>query len=176
MFTKKGVLVLLILAQSSFVIAQNKARESQKRAIRKEIPLTNSIQRALKEGTRDFTGKPGKNYWQLETDYDIDVSLNPNTQTLSGKESILIHNNSSTELKNIVLRLDHNVFRADVPRGSSVPAETTEGMVLTRVKINGEEIKFNYDAMGNRISKRVIPDDGEDIIRSIAEILEYEKQ
>jgi hypothetical protein len=140
MFTKKGLLVLLILAQCSFVVAQSKTRESQKRAIRQEIPLTNSIQKALKEGTRDFTGKPGKNYWQLETDYDIDVSLNPNTQILSGKETILVHNNSITELKSIVLRLDHNVFRSDVPRGYSVPAETTEGMLLTRLKINGEEV------------------------------------
>jgi hypothetical protein len=143
MFTKKKLIITLLgllLIPTSLVFAQTKIKKSTKRAIRKEIPLTNSIQRAFKTGTRDYTGKPGANYWQLETDYDIDVSLNPNTQTLSGKETILVHNNSTTALKSIVLRLDHNIFRADVPRGSSVPAETTEGMVLTRLKVNGEEI------------------------------------
>lgn len=140
MFTKKGLLILLILAQGSYMIGQNKTRQSQKRAIRQEIPLTNSIQNAFDAGTRDYTGKPGANYWQLEADYDIDVSLNPNTQVLSGKESILVHNNSNTPLTSIVLRLDHNIFRPDVPRGSSVPAEITEGMVLTRLKIDGVEV------------------------------------
>lgn len=111
-----------------------------KRAIRKNIPLTNSIQKAYKNGTRDTSGRPGPNYWQLKTDYSINASLNPATQTITGSETIAVHNNSGDKLDRIVLRLDHNIFRARVPRGSSVPAETTEGMVVTRIKINGTEI------------------------------------
>ena len=37
-----------------------------------------------------------------------------------------------------MLRLDPNIFRADVPRGASVPAETTDGMVVTRLAVNGD--------------------------------------
>jgi hypothetical protein len=40
------------------------------------------------------------------------------------------------EMREIVLRLDHNIFRATVPRGFSVPAETTEGMIVTRMSVN----------------------------------------
>ena len=112
----------------------------QKRAIRRNIPLTNSIQKAYRSGTRDTSGRPGPNYWQLKTDYSINASLNPETQTITGSETIALHNNSADKLDRIVLRLDHNIYRPRVPRGFSVPAETTEGMVVTRIKINGTEI------------------------------------
>ncbi len=112
----------------------------QKRAIRRNIPLTNSIQKAYRSGTRDTSGRPGPNYWQLKTDYSINASLNPETQTITGSETIALHNNSEDKLDRIVLRLDHNIYRPRVPRGFSVPAETTEGMIVTRIKINGTEI------------------------------------
>ena len=111
-----------------------------KRDVRRNIPLTNSIQKAYKAGTRDTSGRPGANYWQLKTDYSINASLNPETQTITGSETIALHNNSPDKLDRIVLRLDHNIFRPRVPRGFSVPAETTEGMIVTRIKINGTEI------------------------------------
>jgi peptidase M1-like protein len=113
------------------------------RAIRRDVPLTNAIQRAFRAGTRDFTGRPGENYWQLETDYTIQVSLDPATQTLSGSESIVVHNNSADALNQIALRLDHNIFRPRVPRGTSVPAQTTEGMVVTRLVVDGREVDLH---------------------------------
>lgn len=134
------IVLFCFLVQPVIGLAQQKTLSSTKRNIRFEIPLTNSIQKAIKEGTRDFTGKPGKNYWQLEADYDIDVSLNPRTQVLSGTETIIMHNNSSDNLKSLVFRLDHNIYRPDVPRGYSVPAEITEGMVITKLVVNGEEV------------------------------------
>ena len=112
----------------------------QKRAIRRSIPLTNSIEKAYRSGTRDTSGRPGPNYWQSTTDYTINASLNPDTQTITGSETIALHNNSPDKLDRIVLRLDPNIFRPRVPRGFSVPAETTEGMIVTRIKINGTEI------------------------------------
>ncbi len=110
------------------------------RAIRRDIPLTNAIRSAMDQGTRDFTGKPGPNYWQLQTDYTIEVRLDPQTQILSGSETIIVHNNSGDELTQILLHLDHNIFRGLVPRGSSVPAENTEGMVITSLRVNGESV------------------------------------
>lgn len=158
MFKKTHSIVLaIVLFQFSLICAQETTRESTKRAIRQEVPLTNSIQRAFKEGTRNFSGKPGANYWQMETDYTINVSLNPNTQVLTGSETILVHNNSNSELDRIVLRLDHNIFRADVPRGSSVPAETTEGMVLTRLVVNGDEVNLAARPQPRRRGQQVKP-------------------
>jgi hypothetical protein len=114
-----------------------------KRAIRRNVPLTNSIRRAYLSGTRDTSGRPGPNYWQIKTDYTINAKLDPATQTINGSETIALHNNSPDKLDRIVLRLDHNIFRPKVPRGFSVPAETTEGMIVTRIKVNGEEVDLN---------------------------------
>ena len=110
--------------------------------------MTNSIRKAFEAGTRDFSGKPGPNYWQLETDFTIQVSLDPHTQTLTGTEKILVHNNSKDDWDRIVLRLDHNIFRADVPRGFSTPAEQTEGMVVTRINVAGESIDLTEIRQG----------------------------
>ncbi|MBS1557697.1 MAG: M1 family metallopeptidase [Bacteroidetes bacterium] len=136
---------LLILGSSTIMMAQpsapvRKTAETQQRAIRREVPLTNPIKKAMKDGTRDFSGKPGPKYWQMQTDYTIQASLNPHTQTISGSEKIDVYNNSPEELTKIVLRLDHNIFRADVPRGFSTPAETTNGMIITSLMVGGKNV------------------------------------
>src|SRR6476469_7764880 len=96
------------------------------RAVRREVPMTNAIRRAFEAGTRDTSGRPGPGYWQLQTDYTIEARLDPATATITGTETIALHNNSPQELTEIVLRLDHNIFRGVGPRGTSVPAENTE--------------------------------------------------
>jgi len=124
--------------------------ENKTRAIRRDVPLTRSMQRALAAGTRNFTGKPGPNYWQLETDFTISARLDRETQTIFGKETIVVHNNSPSEMSRIVLRLDHNIFRERNQRGSSVPAELTDGMVITRLAIDGENISLEARRGGRR--------------------------
>ena len=110
------------------------------RAIRRDVPLTNSIRRAYEAGTRDMSGKPGPNYWQLQVDYDINARLDPSTQAITGTETLTLHNNSPEALNEVMLRLDHNIFRGLVPRGGSVPAENTDGMVVTKLAVNGEAV------------------------------------
>lgn len=154
---KLNIFIGLLLLNCAFVFGQTQTTETtlnpvifqdsgalQKRAIRKNIPLTNSILKAYKAGTRDTSGRPGANYWQLKTDFSINANLNPDTQTITGSETITLHNNSPDKLDRIVLRLDHNIFRPRVPRGFSVPAETTDGMVVTRIKINGTEVDLKF--------------------------------
>ncbi len=150
---KSKIFIGLLLLSHYVVLAQVQTTEtpldpailkdsgaSANRAIRRNIPLTNSIERAYRAGTRDTSGRPGANYWQLKADYSINTSLDPETQTITGSETISLHNNSPDRLDRIVLRLDHNIYRPRVPRGFSVPAENTDGMVVTRIKINGVEI------------------------------------
>ncbi len=133
-------LLLAVAVTPSVTSAQSAAPE---RAIRRDIPITNAIRRAMEAGTRDSTGTPGANYWQLQTDYTISARLDPATQTITGEQTVLIHNNSASELSSIVLRLDHNLFRPRVPLGFSVPAETTEGMVVTAIAVDGQAVDMN---------------------------------
>ncbi len=145
----KNLLLLLLFcsfqgfAQQDQPLNQRSEIATARRSIRLDVPLTNSFRRAFESGTRNFIGKPGPNYWQLETDFTIKASLDPSTQTISGSEKILIHNTSPNDLDRLVLRLDHNIFRGDVPRGTSVPAENTEGMVVTSIKIDGQPVDLS---------------------------------
>src|SRR6185436_14348485 len=73
------------------------------RAVRRDIPITNAIRRAYTAGTRDSTGRPGRNYWQLRTDYTISARLDATTSRLIGRETVVLHNNSPDSLGQIAL-------------------------------------------------------------------------
>lgn len=109
------------------------------RAIRRDIPMTNMIRRAFAAGTRDSTGRPGPNYWQFRVDYAINARLDPATAMLAGRETVTIHNTSPDELTSIALRLDQNIFAANVPKAETV-TEITDGMRVTKVALNGQAI------------------------------------
>jgi hypothetical protein len=148
--------VATIAVQPAMIAAQSSAGPPD-RAVRRDIPLTNAIRRAFEAGTRDSTGMPGAHYWQLRTDYSIDARLDPGTQTITGEETVVIHNTSDQAMSSILLRLDHNIFRATVPRGSSVPAETTEGMVVTSLRVNGEAVDLDAPPPSFRRQDQSLP-------------------
>lgn len=149
-------LVGFLALQSASVLTQAPAapttvasRPLPPRGIRRDVPLTNQIKRAMAAGTRDFTGTPGPNYWQTKTDYTINVKLMPETQTLWGTETIALANNSPADMREIVMRLDHNIFRANAPHNpASMPAEPTDGMVITRIAIDGTEVDLKAAPAG----------------------------
>ena len=117
------------------------------RAIRRDIPITNTIRRAYAAGSRDSTGRPGRNYWQMKTDYSIDVSLDTATSRLTGKARITLTNNSPDALTQIGLRLDPNLFLGSAPHAWPwVPAEVTEGMVITRMTVDGQNVNIASSA------------------------------
>src|SRR6476661_458716 len=138
-------LLLSLIATASLTLhatAQSPARLPE-RAIRRDIPITNSIRRAYAAGTRDSTGRPGRNYWQIRTDYTISARLDAPASRLTGHESVVLHNNSPDSLGQIVLRLDPNIFLGNTPQAAPwVPAEITDGMVITRMRVNGDSVSL----------------------------------
>ena len=155
MLIRSTLLLLLLVSLTAASAQQNnlplrKTLETSQRSIRFDVPMTNSIRKAFEAGTRDFSGKPGPNYWQLEADYTIKASLDTATQTITGSEKISLHNNSKDDLKTVVLRLDHNLFRPEAQRGASVPAEATDGMVLTSLKVAGQAVDLKASSSMGR--------------------------
>src|SRR5204862_6266290 len=117
------VLAAALIASPLTLSAQTDSAAPE-RTIRRDIPLTNMIRRAFAAGTRDSTGRPGRNYWQLWTDYTISARLEPSTQRITGSETIALTNNSPDTLRSIGLRLPMNHFLFNVPRAAPwVPAE-----------------------------------------------------
>jgi hypothetical protein len=130
--------------------------QAPERAVRRDIPLTNSIRSALDAGTRDSTGRPGPDYWQMRTDYSIRTRLDPTTSTVTGSESIVIHNTSPDSLPFIVLRLDQNIFSANVARAERVP-EITGGLTITKMSLDGTEVVSGTVAGGRVAGRRAEP-------------------
>ncbi|HEY0673895.1 MAG TPA: M1 family metallopeptidase [Longimicrobiales bacterium] len=111
------------------------------RAVRRTIPMTNMIRRAHTAGTRDSTGRPGRNYWQLWTEYDINARLDVRNSTITGRETIVLHNTSPEALTSIYLRLDQNIYAPHAVRAARLP-DVTDGMKVTRMTYNGQSISL----------------------------------
>ncbi len=112
------------------------------RAVRRDIPLTDMIRRAFAAGTRDSTGRPGPHYWQLWTDYTIEARLDAPSGVVTGHERVVVRNTSDSAMRQIVLRLDQNIFAPNVARDDAAPA-TTDGMHVTALTVDGQTVDLN---------------------------------
>lgn len=101
--------ILAFVAQSQDNTNHNKFRQ-----LGTELPTPNVY--------RTASGAPGAQYWQQKADYDIDLKLDDEKQTLSGEETITYTNNSPDVLKYLWLQLDQNV-RAQNSMRSKVSQE-----------------------------------------------------
>ena len=61
--------------------------------------------------TRLASGAPGPGYWQQRADMDIAVTLDAETHSLHGKETVTYHNQSPHTLTYLWMQLDQNRFR-----------------------------------------------------------------
>lgn len=141
---RAGVCALAFLACTTAPLAaQGTTTGWPERAVRRDIPITNSIRAAMTAGTRDSSGRPTAKYWQLRTDYSIDVRLDVSTSRLFGRETIALVNRSPGPLQSIVLRLDANHFIGTNPRALPwTPAELTDGMVITAMRVNARAVNL----------------------------------
>jgi hypothetical protein len=112
------------------------------RPVRRDIPLTDMIRRAFAAGTRDSTGRPGAKYWQLWTDYTIHARFDPDSGLVTGHERVVVQNPGDSAMRVIVLRLDQNIFAANVARAEAV-TQITDGMVVTGLTVNGRSVNLN---------------------------------
>lgn len=62
---------------------------------------------------RTGSGSPGPSYWQQRADYEIEVELNDDNQTITGRETITYHNNAPESLSFLWLQLDQNILADD---------------------------------------------------------------
>ena len=146
--TARLLAVLAPLAILPIALSTSAAQTSQ-RSVRRDIPMTSMIRRAHAAGTRDSTGRPGRNYWQLWSDYKITARLDSAKSTVSGRETVTFRNNSDSAMKLIVLRLDQNIFRPEAPRVDAMDV-LTGGMKISRLVVNGQTLDVT-DTLGSPI-------------------------
>jgi hypothetical protein len=73
---------------------------------------------------RTASGAPGKAYWQQEANYDIDVELDDEARTITGRETITYANQSPDPLAYLWLQLDPNIFKPDSDSNLTAEAPT----------------------------------------------------
>jgi hypothetical protein len=131
------------------VASSPSAAQTAQRSVRRDIPMTSMIRRAHATGTRDSTGRPGRSYWQLWTDYKITARLDSAKSIVSGRETVTFRNNSDSAMTSLVLRLDQNIFRPEAPRVSAMDV-LTDGMKISRLVVNGQTLDVT-DTLGSPI-------------------------
>jgi hypothetical protein len=112
-----------------------------------------SFRKGYAMGTRDSSGAPGRKYFQQRVDYDIDATLDPSTNRVSGREKITLHNSTPDTLKTIVVRLYQNYFTPTVDRNDYV-TDITDGVTIENLSVNGKAISL-ADNKQYRLSERI---------------------
>jgi len=111
-----------------------------------ELYMPRNIKKAYANGTRDMSGKQGKNYWQNKGVYDVNVKVDPTTKIVSGSETIQYSNNSPDELKVLAIRFVNNVNKPQSGRAGYASKESmTDGLKIKSFFINGEKYNINSD-------------------------------
>jgi hypothetical protein len=62
---------------------------------------------------RTATGEPGPAYWQNQSDYVIDVTLDDKQNLVKGIATVTYTNNSPKPLSSLWMQLDQNVYKKD---------------------------------------------------------------
>ena len=94
-------------------------------------------------------------YWQQRVDYTIDVTLDPATRTVDGRERVTYANRSPDTLTFLWVHLEQNVLRADsigslTEGGAAVggPSENSDGVTVKSLTSGGSELAWQvYDTM-----------------------------
>ncbi|MCV6629574.1 MAG: M1 family metallopeptidase [Flavobacteriaceae bacterium] len=112
---------------------------------------------------RTAAGAPGKDYYQQQADYKMDIELDDKTQRLYGVETITYHNNSPDDLEYLWVQLDQNVrakdSKAHLKNGSGVSFAYQTGDFAGKhlgAKFDGGfKIDYVKDANGRPLSTTV---------------------
>ncbi len=126
-----------------------------------ELYMPRNIAKAVKNGTRSLDGNPGKNYWQNEGKYGINVTLIPETKMVSGVEKIVYTNNSPDTLRMIAIRFINNFHKPLAPRtGYTNPDILTSGLDIQSFSIDDEPYQINskdwFTVAGIRLKKPML--------------------
>jgi hypothetical protein len=108
--------------------------------------MPRDIQKAFKKGTRDMSGKPGKNYWQNTGNYNISISMEPPSRLIKGIEQITYINNSHDTLKRLNMKLILNIHRPGAARfGGASTDYLTSGIQIDKFVVNDVRRNWNND-------------------------------
>ncbi len=127
----KKITVLICLFVSKNIIAQH------------PLFMPENIKKAYANESRSMDGKPGKNYWQNFSRYDIKIAVSPPSKTVQGNETITYINNSPKKISILIIKLILNIHNPGTARQSTASADyLTTGIHIDQYTENGKESTF----------------------------------
>lgn len=109
-----------------------------------QLYIPKNFQHAYANGTRSMDGKPGLQYWQNRSDYDVKIKFDPRAGFLTGEEKITYYNNSPDTLQSLVFNLFPNYFQKSAVRDYKIdPRDENNGVAITKLLINGHEVDLS---------------------------------
>lgn len=132
----------LLLCTATYVSAQT------------TLSVAPEFQKTYQKETRNVNGKPGKNYWQNTSKYDLNVDFNPVSRLLKGKVQVTYTNNSPDTLKEIWFKLYPNLYKIGTPRKTKfAESDLGEGVAIEKMAANGKPISdFKIDGTNMTVS------------------------
>ena len=118
--------LVFALAAGFILQAQENTNQSKFRQLDTEFATPNNY--------RTASGAPGHQYWQQRADYKIQVAINDDKQTLTGKETITYSNFSPDRLNYLWLQLDQNYRSRDSDSYKIEKGKMGEGMSFEELK------------------------------------------
>ncbi len=131
-------------------------QEDKFRQLEETLPTPN--------GYRSATGEPGPDYWQQKVDYNIDVQLNEQEHTITGRETISYHNNAPSTLRYLWVQLDANIFSPDSDAarvasmniGSTLSLKRFEALLARQTFDGGVKITEVSDQSGKALPHTIV--------------------
>ncbi|HEU5041624.1 MAG TPA: M1 family metallopeptidase [Gemmatimonadales bacterium] len=121
-----------------------------------ELPVLESFEAAVGNGTRLRNGAPGPQYWQQWSEYRLSAELNPVSKRLTGKGTITYHNRSPNTLPVVYVQLLHNLFAPTARHNTDVPW-AVEGIELDRVAAGGTPLQaVESEGTGYRVNGTIM--------------------
>jgi Peptidase family M1 domain len=99
------------------------------RQLDQELPTPNE--------QRTASGAPGHAYWQMKADYDIHIEIDETTgpiPKLTGRETIVYHNQSKDRLAYLWLQLDQNIFQPTSDANTTRTGTIGDSISLDRLR------------------------------------------
>jgi len=116
------------------LFAQN-TNQSKFKQLGQELPTPNVY--------RTASGAPGHEYYQQKADYQIDITLDDQKQTISGEETITYTNNSPDPLEYLWVQLDQNLRAIN-----STTQQIKKGGIQEKMTYNSLKKSYFYDFDG----------------------------
>ncbi|MVM39580.1 M1 family peptidase [Spirosoma sp. HMF3257] len=115
---------------------------------------------------RTGSGAPGPNYWQNRSDYQINVTLDDQKNTITGEVTITYKNNSPESLAYLWLQLDQNAFSDTSRAAKTTPVSGGRfgnlgfagGLTISSVTVDqgkGKFIAIPYEISDTRMQVRL---------------------